>query len=292
MNQGLITDSLVRKFVEWLEEDAPQGDETSRALIDEDIRVRATIVAKAPGILAAADEVIRVLAALGFEVVQRKTNGSSLKKGDVVMTLEGEASKLLLLERTVLDVLAHCSGVASATRRLVDEARKYNPRVRIAATRKTIPGMRFLDKEAVRVGGGDTHRLSLSHTPLIKDNHLKIAKNIEKAIARVRAGSSFVNKVEVEVSNPREALRAAKAGADIVMLDNFSPEEVRRALDLLRTKGLREGLQIEVSGNISEENIGRYAVLDIDAISSGRITHSAGIVDMSLEVVKSWKSNA
>jgi nicotinate-nucleotide pyrophosphorylase (carboxylating) len=100
-----------------------------------------------------------------------------------------------------------------------------------------------------------------------------------------------VNKVEVEVSNPREALRAAKAGADIIMLDNFSPEETRVALGLLRRKGLREGLQIEVSGNISEENIGRYAVLDIDAISSGKITHSPGIVDMSLEIVKSWKAS-
>jgi nicotinate-nucleotide pyrophosphorylase (carboxylating) len=248
--------------------------------------------AKAPGILAGADEVDRVLTALGFEIVQGKPNGSVLKKGDIVMTFEGQASGILLLERTVLDVLSHCSGVASATRRLVDEAKKHNPKVRVAATRKTIPGMRFLDKEAVRVGGGDTHRLSLSHTPLIKDNHLKIAKSIEEAIARVRARSSFVNKVEVEVSNPREALRAAKAGADIVMFDNFSPEEVRKALELLRKEGLREGLQIEVSGNISEENIGRYAVLDIDAISSGKITHSPGIVDMSLEVVKSWKASA
>ena len=287
-----MTDSLLRKFVEWSEEDAPQGDETSRVLIDEDIRARATIVAKAPGILAAADEVGRVLTALGFEILQRKPNGSVLRKGDIVMTFEGQASRILLLERTVLNVLSHCSGVASATRRLVDEARKHNPRVRVAATRKTIPGMRLLDKEAVRVGGGDTHRLSLSHTPLIKDNHLKIAKSIEKAIARVRARSSFVNKVEVEVSNPREALRAAKAGADIIMLDNFSPQEVRKALELLRKKGLREGRQIEVSGNISEENIDRYVVLDIDAISSGGITHSPGIVDMSLEVVKSWKASA
>ena len=287
-----MTDSLLRKFVEWSEEDAPQGDETSRVLIDEDIRARATIVAKAPGILAAADEVGRVLTALGFEIVQRRPNGSVLKKGDIVMTFEGQASRILLLERTVLDVLSHCSGVASATRRLVDEVKKHNPKVRVAATRKTIPGMRFLDKEAVRVGGGDTHRLSLSHTPLIKDNHLKIAKNIEKAIARVRARSSFVNKVEVEVSSPREALRAAKGGADIIMFDNFSPEKARIALELLRKEGLREGLRIEVSGNISEENIGRYAVLDIDAISSGKITNSPGIVDMSLEVVKSWKASA
>jgi len=287
----LLTDSLLRKFVEWTEEDAPQGDETSRVLIDEDIHARATIVAKAPGILAAADEVGRVLTALGLEIVQRKPNGSELKKGDVVMTFEGQASEILLLERTVLDVLSHCSGVASATRRLVDKAKKHNPKVRVAATRKTIPGMRFLDKEAVRVGGGDTHRLSLSHTPLIKDNHLKIGKNIEEAIARVRARSSFVNKVEVEVSNSREALRAAKAGADIIMLDNFSPEETRVVLELLRRKGLREGLQIEVSGNIDEENIGRYAILDVDAISSGKITHSPSIVDMSLEIVKSWKAS-
>lgn len=282
-------DSLLRKFVKWTEEDAPQGDETTEALVDDEINARAVIVAKSPGILAAADEIEQILNAIGLKVVQRMPDGSELKKGDTVLVLEGPASKILLLERTVLNVLSHCSGVATATRKLVDEAKKHNPMLRVAATRKTIPGLRYLDKKAVRVGGGDTHRMSLSHTPLVKDNHLKIAGgDIEKAISAVRAGVSFVNKVEIEVSNPRDALRAARAGADIIMFDNFSPEQTKGALDLLEKDGLRKRVQIEVSGNISESNIGQYAVLDINAISSGRITHSPTAVDMSLEVTKKW----
>jgi nicotinate-nucleotide pyrophosphorylase [carboxylating] (EC 2.4.2.19) len=182
--------------------------------------------------------------------------------------------------------MMHCSGVATEVRRLVDMVRRVNQRVRIAATRKTLPGLRYFEKKAVAVGGGDTHRLSLSDAILIKDNHVRIVESIEEAVKLAKARASFAHKVEIEVSTVEDAVKAAEAGADIVMLDNMSPQEVARVVEELRRRGLRNKVVIEVSGGVTAENIGEYAKLDVDVISCGYITLSAKALDMSLEVVE------
>jgi nicotinate-nucleotide pyrophosphorylase (carboxylating) len=288
----LLPESLAQRFAHWIEEDAPDGDETSRVLIDPGIEARAAIIAKGTGILAGMDEMAQALALVGLHVVERNANGDELRAGQRILLLEGDARTILLVERTLLNILSHCSGIATMTRSLVKEAEKRNPKVRVAATRKTLPGMRQLEKEAVRVGGGDTHRLNLSSMLLIKDNHLKIVDGVEAAVSRARQRTSFVNNIEIEVSNAAEAIAAAKAGADVIMLDNFSPDQAASTLRRLKRLGLRDKVAVEASGGIDERNIGSYAALDVDAISTGRITNSAGIIDMSLEVEKSWKRGA
>jgi len=168
------------------------------------------------------------------------------------------------------------------TRRLVDKVKNVNPKVKIAGTRKTL--LRRIDKRAIIIGGGDPHRFSLSDAILIKDNHLKLV-SLEDAIRRAKAFSNY-KIVEVEVENIEDCLKAAKAGADIIMLDNMSPDEISEAIELLKKESLRENVKIEISGGISEENILEYAKLDVDVISLGSLTHSVRNFDLSLEITK------
>jgi len=162
--------------------------------------------------------------------------------------------------------------------------RREGLNVRVSATRKTAPGLRYFDKRAVAIGGGDTHRFRLDDAILIKDNHISIVGGVDEAIRRARSAISFSKKLEVEVKTVREALEAAKAGADIIMLDNMSVGEVEEAIRSLRDEGLRDRVLIEVSGGIDEGNILEYARLKPDVISLGFLTHSVRAVDMSLEV--------
>jgi len=201
-----------------------------------------------------------------------------------VLAVKGDARRILYIERTVLNLLMILSGIATYTRRLVEKVRQVNPRIRIAATRKTPPGLRFLVKYAVEVGGGDAHRLSLSDMALIKDNHLKIAGGVGEAVSTLRSRLSFSKKIEIEVSSVHQAVEAAKAGADIIMCDNMSPEGVAEVINTLQRLGLHSKVMIEVSGGITEDNIVDYAKIDVDVISLSKITLNAPPVDMSLEV--------
>jgi len=277
-----MEESRLIKFVSWIEEDVVFWDETSRLLVPEDARAVGKILAKAKGVVAGVGFVEPVLWKMGFEVTVHKRDGETVEPGDLILELRGNARKLLEVGRVLLNVLMHASGVATATRRLVVKAQRYGARV--AATRKTLPGLRALEKMAVMAGGGDPHRLSLSDAVLIKKEHLRFAGGVREAVMRAREGTSFTKRVEVEVETPEDAVEAARAGADIVMLDNFSPEDVRRALDLLESRGLRDRVIIEVSGGISEDNVEEYARLGVDVLSSGSITHSARALDMSMEV--------
>jgi nicotinate-nucleotide pyrophosphorylase (carboxylating) len=209
-----------------------------------------------------------------------------LKRGTAVLEVTGSARVVLGVERTLLNILMHCSGIATEVRKLVELVRRVNSRVRVAATRKTLPGLRYFEKKAVAIGGGDTHRLSLSDAILIKDNHIKIVGSVEEAVKIAKASASFVHKVEVEVSTPEDAVKAAESGADIIMLDNMKPSEVARVVEELRKRGLRERVLLEVSGGITPDNILEYAKLDVDVISCGYITISSRAVDMSLDVVE------
>lgn len=186
------------------------------------------------------------------------------------------------MERTALNIIGRMSGIATETRKLVEKVRKVNPRVKVAGTRKSL--LRLIDKRAIMIGGGEPHRFSLSDAILIKDNHLALVP-LEEAIKRAKEFSVY-KVVEVEVENLEDAVKAAKAGADVIMLDNMKPQEIKEVIEKLRELGLRDGVKIEVSGGITPENIEEYAKLDVDVISLGYLTHSVRNFDVSLEIVK------
>jgi nicotinate-nucleotide pyrophosphorylase (carboxylating) len=282
----MVEEVAFKRFLEFLEEDIPFWDTTSAAVVPEDAVVRAHVAAKQRGVVACVEDVAYLLKRLSLEVKELVRDGGTVDRGTPVLEITGNARTMLAVERTILNILMHCSGVATEVRRLVDIVRRVNPRVRVAATRKTLPGLRYFEKKAVAVGGGDTHRLSLSDAILIKDNHAGIVGSVEEAVRLAKARASFAHKVEVEVSTVEDAVKAAEAGADIVMLDNMSPQEVAKVVGELRRRGLRDRVIVEVSGGITAENIGEYAKLNVDVISCGYITLSARALDMSLEVVE------
>jgi nicotinate-nucleotide pyrophosphorylase (carboxylating) len=182
------------------------------------------------------------------------------------------------------------SGVATATADLVSIAKKESRgKVRIACTRKTLPGLRYFEKRAVELGGGDTHRLRLDDAVLIKDNHLELAGSVGACVRKAKERVSFTKKVEVEVTTADQAVEAAQAGADIVLMDNMTPKEVGISMTLLMSKGLRDRVRVEASGGIRRENLASYAKTGVDVISVGAITHSARAIDISLEMHASRK---
>ncbi len=275
---------LFQKFLEFLREDMPNGDITTELAVDEDREVEAIVVAKEDGIVSGTELLTSFLRELGIAAEALRKSGETVGRGGEIMRLRGNARSILQVERTLLNLLSHMSGIATATRRLVEKAAKSGKKVKVAATRKTLPGLREFEKMAVIHGGGDPHRFSLSDMVMIKDNHKRIAGGLKEAIRRAKR-KSFSMKLEVEVETPEEALIAAQEGADIVMLDNFTPEEVRRTVELLEKAGLRAKVILEASGGITIENIMEYAKTGVDVISSGFITKSARALDISLEVV-------
>jgi len=201
-----------------------------------------------------------------------------------LLSVAGNARAILSVERTMLNVLARMSGIATATASMVEEVRKAGAQVRIACTRKTAPGLLYFDKKAVLLGGGDPHRFHLDDMVLIKDNHLAIIGNVEKAVKKARENVSFSKKIEVEVTNVEDILSAVHAGADVIMLDNFSPKKVEKAVALLKEKKLRNKILLEASGGITRENLLDFASKGVDIISVGMITDSAEALDISLQI--------
>ncbi len=275
---------LTRRIREFLEEDLGFGDITTAAVINPEVRADARIICREDAVVSGVDEAVLTFGLLDCSVHSLVKNGERIKGGRTVMEVGGRASAILKGERTVLNLLGRMSGVATATRRLVDEAAKVDARVRVAATRKTLPGFAVFDKRAVQCGGGDTHRFRLDDEVLIKDNHIRVAGSIGAAVEAARRSVSFTKKIEAEASSLKEALEAAEAGADIVMLDNMSPEDVSQVVAALRKKGLREKVLLEASGNITAESIGKYCKTGIDVVSSGSITHSAKNIDFTLKI--------
>ncbi len=277
----MIPDFMIRrKLEEYLEEDLFYGDVTRV----ENRTVKAVIVSKDTGILAGVRVARIAFEMLGVDVLNSLSDGERIREGDVVMEVEGLSTSVLMLERTVLNIIARMSGIATATAEMVEKARNANPKVRIAATRKTTPGFRMFEKMAVEIGGGDPHRLGLGDCVLVKDNHAAVAGDLVRAI-RIAKAASFTKKIEVEVRSVEEALIAAREDVDAVMLDNFCVEDVRRAVKLLEAEGLRDAVIVEASGRITPENVAKYAEAGADVISSGYITHSARALDFSLRVL-------
>lgn len=269
-------------LLSFLREDSPCGDITTDSLLSgQDCTAR--IVAKVGGVIAGLEEAAALFRACSAAFSPLVNDGDEVKPGTVIATIAGPAAAVLLVERTALNVIGRMSGIATMTRRLQGTLDGLMPGCKIAATRKTAPGLRLLDKKAVILGGGDPHRMTLSDGILIKDNHLALV-SIEDSLRKAKAYSKY-RRIEIEVQGPDEALRAARAGADILLLDNMSPAMIRETLSLLRKAGVREGLLVEVSGGISEQNLDDYAIEGIDLISMGALTHSAKNFDVSLEIL-------
>ncbi|HEX7467522.1 MAG TPA: carboxylating nicotinate-nucleotide diphosphorylase [Methanobacterium sp.] len=260
-------------------------DLTTKALIPPDMDIKAHIICKQDGIISGADLVSSILRKFSLMVYLEKQDGEQVSAGDIVMEIEGNAQDLLGLERTVLNLLMRMSGIATLTSQMLEKAAVVNPDVILAGTRKTTPGMQFFEKDAIRCGGGDTHRYRLDDCVLIKDNHLALVGDVKLAVEKARKYASFTKKIEVEVETLKDAVRAVKAGADIVMLDNMSPDDIKNVLTTLESLGLKDKVLIEVSGGITPENIADYSETGVDIISTGYLTHSARALDMSLEII-------
>jgi len=274
------------KLRRMLEEDIGFGDITTESIIPENLVAKAQIIAKEPGIIAGIEEASILFKELDINVRSVVSDGSKVDAGTVIMEIEGPAKSILICERTVLNLLMRMSGIATLTHQMVKKARKVNPKIIIAGTRKTAPGLRYFDKKAIRIGGGDAHRLRLDDCILIKDNHIVIAGGVKEAIKRAKKAASFTKKIEVEVQKIEDALIAAKEGVDIIMLDNMKPDKIKEIIRKLKEEGLRNRVLIEVSGGITPENVEKYAKTGADILSSGYITHSVKAIDVSLEITE------
>jgi nicotinate-nucleotide pyrophosphorylase (carboxylating) len=278
---------LEEKLTKLLAEDVGQGDVTSSAVIPSECTAEAEVIAKAEGIAAGVEEATVLAESLGLQVDVAIADGEEVKNGQVIMSLCGDAATILTVERTLLNLLSRMSGIATATHNLTEKIRKAHLKTRVAATRKSAPGLLYFDKKAVTVGGGDAHRLHLDDMVLIKDNHIVLAGSLESAIKSAKKNASCSKKIEGEVTKPADALKAVELGADIVMLDNFSPEQIKEAIALLKKSGFSGKALLEASGGITSENLLDYAAAGVDLISLGELTHSVKALDISLEIVKS-----
>ncbi|MBZ2166088.1 carboxylating nicotinate-nucleotide diphosphorylase [Methanobacterium spitsbergense] len=272
----------VREIIKMVYQDIGFEDITTKALIPPDKLIKAKIISREKGILSGIDLVDNIFQEFSINTTIKKHDGEKLAEDDIIMEIDGDASTILSVERTVLNILMRMSGISTITAMLIE---KVNNNVIIAGTRKTTPGLQFLEKEAIRVGGGDTHRFRLDDCILIKDNHIAIVGSVKEAVEMAKGYVSFTKKVEVEVESTKDALEAAMAGVDIIMLDNMNPDEIRNVLNALENKGLRNKILIEVSGGINPDNIVDYVKTGVDVISTGYITHSAKSLDMSLEII-------
>jgi nicotinate-nucleotide pyrophosphorylase (carboxylating) len=273
----------IRLLLSFILEDAPFGDITSETVIGNQ-SCHAVISAKEGGVISGLEEAEALFRYFGLKTSRHRNDGDTIVSGMVVLTIVGAAKDILLVERTALNILGRMSGIATRTRQMVDLVEECGCRCRIAATRKTAPGLRKLDKKAVQTGGGDPHRLSLSDGILIKDNHLALVP-LETAVARAKE-SSLYRKIEVEVQDTDTAVRAAQAGADILLFDNMPVGMVQASLRYLEEEGLREKVLIELSGGITEKNLREYLTCDVDLISAGALTHSVMNFDFSLDIVE------
>lgn len=279
-----IKSILHERLMNFLREDIGMGDITTEAIVPAEAEAQAQIIVKKPAVIAGLYETSILFEMIGVSLQARVEDGAEVSAGTVLAEIKGGARAILSAERTALNILMRMSGIATLTRRFVKMIRKAGLNVKVAATRKTAPGLRFFDKKAVLIGGGDPHRFRLDDAFLIKDNHIRIAGGVKEAIRRARLAASFSKKIEVEVQTVEEALEAAKAGADIIMLDNMTVEAAEQTLKALESEGFRDKVMIEISGGITETNLLEYARLKPDVISLGFLTHSVRAIDISLEV--------
>ena len=286
MLQQIGLEGLLRQA---LQEDAPFGDMTTQAIVPPTVRGVGIFVAKSSGVICGLPIAQRTFALLD-ETVQFHPNcndGDTVAAGTVIAEVEGKLQALLTGERVALNFLQRLSGIATLTRQFVEKAAPYG--VRIADTRKTTPTLRWLEKYAVRCGGGINHRFSLSDGVLIKDNHIRVAGNLTEAVRRVRQNAHHLLRIEVEVQNLEQVREALECSVDALLLDNFRLEELQEALDLVRAWSEQMGQPrpiLEVSGGVTLESVEAIAQMGVDIISVGALTHSAPALDISMEITQ------
>jgi nicotinate-nucleotide pyrophosphorylase (carboxylating) len=275
----LVT-NIKNELLRFVSEDIQNGDITSVLLPKN--RIKAKIISKENGILAGVKFAGDIFRLKGCNVKIIKKDGAKVKPNQIVLQVSGNARTILSCERTALNLLSRMSGIATHTNLLVSKIRKINRKTKLYSTRKTAPGLRFFDKEAVKIGGGHKHRMSLNEMVMIKDNHLMVSNSMEDIIKNARKRHK---NVEVEAENQRDAVFAANSGATIVMLDNFSPAQIKKTITALQKKKLRNKVKLEASGGINSKNIAAFAKTGVDMISVGSITNSVKGLDLSLEVI-------
>lgn len=277
MVMRILLEPIVRAAL--LEDLGRAGDITSDAVVPADAMIEAVIAARQEGIVAGLDAALLAFELLdpGLAIDILAADGSTVARGQRVARIAGRARPVLAAERTALNLVSRLSGVATATRSLVDAIRGHS--AKIVCTRKTTPGLRILEKEAVRLGGGANHRFGLDDAMLIKDNHIALAGGVAEALRRARAHAGHLVKIELEVDTLDQLAEALAVGVDAVLLDNMDPPTLRRAVQMVAGRAVTEA-----SGRITRETAPAIAAAGVDLISSGWITHSAPILDLGLDI--------
>src|SRR6266567_4937103 len=273
----LLIEPIVRAAL--IEDLGRAGDITTDAIVPVEASIEAVIAARQPGILAGIEAGLLAFELLDPSIYIERVcaDGSRIERGQAIAHISGQARPVLAAERTALNLICRLSGVATATRALVDAI--AGTKARIVCTRKTTPGLRILEKEAVRLGGGANHRFGLDDAMLIKDNHIALAGGVAPALERARAHAGHLVKIELEVDTLDQLAEALEVGVDAVLLDNMDPPTLRRAVEMVAGRAVTEA-----SGRISLETVPAIAATGVDLISSGWITHSAPILDLGLDI--------
>ena len=265
----------------FLKEDLEEeGDITSNSLFTDEL-AKAKIIAKEDCIVAGLKEAKSLFEKTGSETELKVKDGDFVKKNTIVATIKGSARSILKGERLALNIIGRMSGIATDTKKLVDICKPINPKVTVAATRKTTPGFRKFEKRAVEIGGGEPHRFGLFDAVMIKDNHIKLVGSVDEAIKKVK-GKVRDKIIEVEVENEEDATTAAKLGVDVIMLDNFDGKS--GGIVAKKIREINPDILIEISGGVTPDNIANYASF-ADRISLGYLTHSIKTKDFSLEII-------
>ncbi|MFZ0316574.1 MAG: carboxylating nicotinate-nucleotide diphosphorylase [Nitrososphaeraceae archaeon] len=278
--------NLRESLVRFLREDIGQGDLTSQYTVNKDLKSSSQIICKSEiAVVAGLEEAKIIFEICNCDSKALVNDGDIVKRGIRVMKIIGNTRAILKAERTALNLIMRMSGIATDTKKFVDIVKTVSKDIKVMGTRKTAPGLRYFDKKSIILGGGHSHRNTLDELILIKDNHLAVTTSIQRAItnARLKAGKNMM--IECEVSNTKSSIEAIKSGADIIMLDNFTPEMAQKTISYLRKSGLREKVLIEISGGVNISNIKDYALALPDMISIGSLTHSSNSIDFSMKNV-------
>ena len=271
-----MTFNSKKQLSQFLAEDIGKGDITSNLLPKKKISVK--IISRENAIVAGTSYAKEIFKLKWCNAKILKKDGSKVKPNQTIMAITGNAGNILTCERTALNLLTRMSGIATQTNQLV---KKIPKKTKLYATRKTAPGLRYFDKEAVEIGGGKKHRLTLDEMVMIKDNHIAIGNSLLSLIKKTKKKH---RKFEVEVENTQDAVLAAEEGATIIMLDNFTPSQIKKTIQVLKNHKLRNKVMLEASGGINSKNIIKYGQTGVDIISVGSITNSVKGIDMSLEI--------
>jgi len=268
-----------RELKRFLDEDVGNEDITSKLLQKK--RIRAKIITREETVVAGTKFAKYIFSLKKCRTQILKKDGSVSKVNQTILEINGNARDVLTCERTVLNLLSRMCGIATQTNNLKKQIKSAGSKSKVFATRKTAPGLRFFDKEAVKIGGGEKHRMTLNEMIMIKDNHLAVGNSIEDILEKAKKTGG---KIEIEVESQKDAILCAKLGADIIMLDNFSPDRIKKTIKKLTELRLRNKIILEASGRINSKNIARYAKTNVDMISVGSVTNSVVGIDLSLEI--------